>query len=292
MTDFILNINKPPGFTSHDVVAKLRGILKIKKIGHCGTLDPMATGVLPVCVGKATKAVEFIMGQDKEYIAKLKLGFVSDTQDSTGSVTALEHENPAPEKVKEVLNAFRGKIYQTPPMYSAIKQNGVKLYKLARKGIEIERKKRETTINYIDLLDYDDKNQEYTIRVGCLKGTYIRTLCHDIGLKLNSGAVMTSLVRTKSGIFDLDNTVTLKEVENNNFSKGVYKIDDVFLNYPKIFVNNSLQRLIKNGVKLGLSQIDINDKTKEAYRVYNDNNELLMLACIKDNSLEMIKSFY
>lgn len=292
MTDCILNINKPKGFTSHDVVAKLRGILKIKKIGHCGTLDPMATGVLPVCVGKATKAVEFIMGQDKEYIATFKLGVVSDTQDITGRLIAVEHKKASVDDVKAVLNGFVGQISQIPPMYSAVKKDGVKLYKMARKGIEIEREPRDIFIRYIKLLSYDLENDEYTIFVGCSKGTYIRTLCHDIGQRLNSGAVMTKLLRTKTGMFELQDTITLDDLQNGCFDKGVYNIEDVFSLYPKVFVSDSIEKLIKNGVKINIDRIGIKDVKEELYAVYNNNNSILMLAFIKNEVLEMVKSFY
>lgn len=292
MTDCILNINKPQGFTSHDVVAKLRGILKTKKIGHCGTLDPMATGVLPVCVGKATKAVEFIMGQDKEYIATFKLGIISDTQDITGKLVFVEHKKVNQTEVESVLNDFLGQISQIPPMYSAIKKDGVKLYKFARKGIEIEREPRDIFIRYLKLLSFDLENEEYKICVGCSKGTYIRTLCHDIGQKLNCGAVMTKLLRTKTGMFEIENTTTLEELQNGVFEKGVYNIEDIFSQYPKIVVVDSVEKLIKNGVKINIDRIDLKDIKEELYAVYNSRNTILMVAVIKDNMLEMVKSFY
>ena len=290
MTDYVLNINKPEGFTSHDVVALLRGILKTRRIGHCGTLDPMATGVLPVCVGKATKASEFIMGFDKEYIAGLRLGFTSDTQDATGNITKTGAPLPSEEDVRRALLKFTGEQEQTPPMYSAIKIGGQKLYTLARQGVEVERKRRVITIKYIDMLSADEEKGEYTLRIGCSKGTYIRTLCHDIGADLGAGALMASLVRTRTGAFTLERSVTLSEVEAGELSGGQYSLSDVFSGYPAISADEKSEALIRNGVRLSAERFSAREG--ETYAVYGKEGGLLCLSRAQDGVLKMIRGFY
>ena len=290
MTDYVLNINKPEGFTSHDVVALLRGILKTRRIGHCGTLDPMATGVLPVCVGKATKASEFIMGFDKEYIAGLRLGFTSDTQDATGNITKTGAPLPSEEDVRRALLKFTGEQEQTPPMYSAIKIGGQKLYTLARQGVEVERKRRVITIKYIDMLSADEEKGEYTLRIGCSKGTYIRTLCHDIGADLGAGALMASLVRTRTGAFTLERSVTLAEVEAGELSGGQYSLSDVFSGYPAISADEKSEALIRNGVRLSAERFSAREG--ETYAVYGKEGGLLCLSRAQDGVLKMIRGFY
>jgi len=290
MTDYILNINKPEGFTSHDVVAKLRGILKIKRIGHCGTLDPMATGVLPVCVGKATKASEFIMGFDKEYIAHVRFGFTSDTQDVTGNVTKTDKPLPSYDDVMRTSTDFLGNIEQIPPMYSAIKIGGQKLYALARSGVEVERPKRQVNIRYIELISHDESLGEYVMKIGCSKGTYIRTLCHDIGEALGCGAVLFGLVRTQTGAFTLDNTITFEDIEKGDLTKGVYSLSDVFSHYPRLTADDELAPLVKNGIRLACDRIGA--KNGETYAVYDKDGILLMLAKADEDKLKMIRSFF
>ena len=203
MANGILVIDKPQDWTSHDVVAKLRGILHVKRIGHAGTLDPMATGVLPVFVGRATRAVEFAAEREKEYRAGLRLGVVTDTQDVTGTVLETNPISVTREQLEAVLNQFRGPIQQIPPMYSAIKKDGKKLYELARRGQEVERQPRPITIYELELMDQLSPT-EFTLRVLCSKGTYVRTLCHDIGQALGCGGTLSSLRRTQSAGFTLD----------------------------------------------------------------------------------------
>lgn len=210
----VVCINKPIGKSSHFAVAVIRRITKIKKVGHTGTLDPLATGVLPICIGReATRLSDLIMNSDKEYRAVLKLGISTTTQDSEGEITSQREVNVNKEQLLDTINSFVGKISQIPPMYSAIKIDGKKLYELARKGVEVERKPREVTINYINLLNADLENNTVEILVGCTKGTYIRTLCNDIGEKLGCGGYMASLVRTKCGGFSIEESVTLEEFE-------------------------------------------------------------------------------
>ena len=210
MANGIIIIDKPADWTSMDVCSKLRRLLDERRIGHAGTLDPMATGVLPVFVGRATRAVEFAASGSKTYVAGLKLGLETDTQDSTGQVLAEQIVTCDRAAVEAVLDSFRGDIFQVPPMYSALKVNGKKLYQLARKGKSVERKPRPITIFGLDILRQDAPDH-YTIQVTCSKGTYIRTLCHDIGQKLGCGGVMDALRRTEAAGFTLEQAVTLEQ---------------------------------------------------------------------------------
>lgn len=214
----VVCINKPIGKSSHFAVAVIRRITKIKKVGHTGTLDPLATGVLPVCIGReATRLSQLIMDSDKEYKAVLKLGVSTTTQDSEGEILAQKEVNVTNEQIEKAVESFVGEISQIPPMYSAIKIDGKKLYELARKGVEVERKPRIVTINYINILNIS--GDEVEMLIGCTKGTYIRTLCNDIGEKLGCGGFMKSLIRTKCGGFSIENSITLEEFEEL-YNKG------------------------------------------------------------------------
>lgn len=207
----IINVYKEKGFTSHDVVAKLRGICKQKKIGHTGTLDPEAVGVLPVCLGSATKLCDMLTDKTKEYVAVLKLGVVTDTQDLTGTILEEHPVTMTEEQIREVIFSFQGDQLQIPPMYSALKVNGKKLYELAREGKEVERAARPITIHEIEILK--EELPEITIRVSCSKGTYIRTLCHDIGQALLCGGAMASLTRTRVGSFQIGQAYPLAKLQ-------------------------------------------------------------------------------
>ncbi|HAB61503.1 MAG TPA: tRNA pseudouridine(55) synthase TruB, partial [Lachnospiraceae bacterium] len=241
MINGIINIYKEKGFTSHDVVAKLRGITRQKKIGHTGTLDPDATGVLPVCLGNATKLCDLLTDKDKEYETVLLLGKVTDTQDITGEVLQESEVQVTEDQVREVVNSFVGEIEQIPPMYSALKVNGRKLYELAREGKVIERKPRPITIHSITILDIKltDDCHEIRMRVECSKGTYIRTLCHDIGEALGTGGCMKSLVRTKVSKFLLADAITLEEAQKlqqeDRLVDHVIPVEDMFPRYPKVY---------------------------------------------------------
>ena len=214
MANGILIIDKPAGWTSMDVCAKLRGMFHEKRVGHAGTLDPMATGVLPVFLGRATRAVEFAADSDKEYIAGLKLGVITNTQDTTGEILEERPVEVGKEQLCQVLERFTGDIEQIPPMYSAIKVGGKKLYELARKGKEVERKPRPVTIHALEVLDdAPPEGSDYLLRVACSKGTYVRTLCHDIGQALGCGGCMSSLRRVKAAGFTLSDSVTLQAVQ-------------------------------------------------------------------------------
>lgn len=252
--DGILNIYKEPGFTSHDVVAKLRGILHQKKIGHTGTLDPAAMGVLPVCCGKATKVCELLTDKDKTYQAVCRLGMVTDTQDTTGEVQE-EHsiKDVTEEEVREAVASFLGDSSQVPPMYSALKVNGRKLYDLAREGKTVERAPRPIHISRLDIIQMDLEEGTFLFEVTCSKGTYIRTLCHDIGRKLGTGAVMESLVRTRVAGFSIEEAVTLGDLERlfseepEEFQKKVIPVDSLFPEYPKKQILPEYSKQLFNG---------------------------------------------
>lgn len=249
MYNGIINVYKESGFTSHDVVAKLRGILHQKKIGHTGTLDPEATGVLPVCLGNATRLCDMITDKSKEYRAVLLLGISTDTEDATGKILSRKAVNVTAKDIEKTINSFVGKYNQVPPMYSALKVNGQKLCDLARKGVEIERKPREVFIYDIIIEKIDIP--EVTMTVKCSKGTYIRSLCRDIGEKLNTSGTMKSLVRTRTGIFNIENAVRLSEISkcvaDNNIASLIMPTDSFFDDYPAVNVSGRNEMLVKNG---------------------------------------------
>lgn len=207
-----LNINKPKGITSHDVVSRLRKITKIKQIGHTGTLDPFATGVLPVCIGKATRLIEYLQ-DDKEYLAEVQFGKNTDTYDIDGQITQNFDIKITEKELINVLPEFRGEIFQLPPIYSAIKVNGKKLYDYARKGEEVEITPRNVTITKLELQDFDEKNQTAKLLIACSKGTYIRSIAYDIGKKLQCGAYLSALTRTKAGQFEIENSINLDDIK-------------------------------------------------------------------------------
>ncbi|MCH5281044.1 MAG: tRNA pseudouridine(55) synthase TruB [Lachnospiraceae bacterium] len=249
MINGVIIVKKEKGFTSHDVVAKLRGIVKQKKIGHTGTLDPEAEGVLPVCLGNATKLCDILTDKTKEYVAELLLGITTDTQDMTGRILA-EREVQADEKqVEEAILSFLGSSLQVPPMYSALKINGKKLYELAREGKEVERKPRPIEVYELQILSMDLPVVKF--RVLCSKGTYIRSLCADIGEKLSCGGCMKSLMRTKAGEFSIEDAHTLSQIEEKrdtgHLDELVIPVDRLFPSYRKITVNAHSDRLLENG---------------------------------------------
>ncbi|WP_343209010.1 tRNA pseudouridine(55) synthase TruB [Anaerolentibacter hominis] len=247
----IINIYKENGYTSHDVVAKLRGILKQKKIGHTGTLDPAALGVLPVCLGNATRVCELLTDREKTYVAVMKLGITTDTQDMTGKVLTEGSVEVTEETVRQSVLSFEGDYDQVPPMYSALKVNGKKLYELARAGREVERKPRPVHIYNIHINEINLNEQEVVFEVTCSKGTYIRTLCHDIGEMLGCGACMASLIRTKVGPFVIEESHTLGEVEamvsRGRIEDIVLPVDRLFEAYPAFRVLPEAEKLLRNG---------------------------------------------
>ena len=269
----IINVYKEKGFTSHDVVAKLRGICKQKKIGHTGTLDPDAVGVLPVCLGSATKLCDMLTDKEKEYIAEFKLGYVTDTQDISGKILKENTVEVTEEQVREAIFSFAGDYDQIPPMYSALKVNGKKLYELAREGKEVERKSRPVRILEIEILE--ERMPEFCIRVRCSKGTYIRTLCHDIGQVLGCGAVMISLKRTQSGIFKIDEAYSLSEIQSKadagQLSEIVIPVEKMFLQLPEVMAGENARKALDNGNQLKsgeyVTQKELADD--EQVRLYN-----------------------
>lgn len=252
----IVIVHKEKGFTSHDVVAKMRGICGQKKIGHTGTLDPEATGVLPVCLGNGTRLCDMLTERDKEYVALLRLGVETDTQDMTGTVLTSRPVEVGALQVREAVWSFQGSYMQTPPMYSALKVNGKKLYELAREGKVVERQAREVRIGEIEILAMT--LPLVRLRVVCSKGTYIRTLCADIGQKLGCGGAMESLVRTRVGNFSLEEALTLTQLQDlkdqGRLSQAILPVESVFQNCPVLHVREDLVRLLENGNALTVEQ--------------------------------------
>lgn len=270
--DGIININKPAGMTSFAVVSKIRKIYKTQKIGHAGTLDPDARGVLPVCVGKATKVTEFLMDKTKTYRVGLLLGTATDTQDASGRVLYEKAVHASAEEIENAIISFLGEIKQIPPMYSAVRVNGKRLYELARKGVEVERKPRTVTIYSIDILDIirrDDK-AEAVFDVECSKGTYMRTLCHDIGDKLGCGGHMSFLTRLRSGPFTIEDSYSLEELENTNDAdmpvKALLPMDWALKDFPCVRVDDKDAKRLKNGLNIPLEGI-----SADFARVYHES---------------------
>ena len=284
----IILIDKPQGWTSHDVVGKLRGILHERRIGHSGTLDPLATGLLVAFIGRATRAVEFAEADRKEYIAGLRLGMSTDTQDITGRIISKETDIPDEPEVRIAIERFRGELEQIPPMYSAVKIGGKKLYELARKGESIERKPRHITIFGLEITGRSDN--DYILDVVCSKGTYIRTLCHDIGAALGCGGCMSSLRRTKSGVFSVDNAYTIAEIQEaadrGEEEKLLLPIDTLFAGYTKLSVDADSEKKLKNGCIINTSSPD------GRFRVYSEDGEFLLLGDVKAGVMKTVKNFF
>ena len=295
MNGYLL-VDKPKGPTSHDIVMKMRKIFQTKKVGHTGTLDPMATGLMVMLIGKATRAADYITASDKAYIAGLKLGVVSDTLDDTGELCYLEKKEISNEEIKEALMSFMGKSMQVPPMYSAKKINGKKLYELARKGEVIDREAVEINISDIRIIDIKDDNVSFYVH--CSKGTYIRSLIDDFGKKLGYGAVMTSLRRVSTGhfSFESDKVYTLDEIEKNSDPLSLLSpIDKSFCDYAKIVFDENQEKFIKNGIPFDFSRSRIENiyNIGDIIRAYNEKNEFfaLMEVC-PDDILKLKTTFY
>lgn len=279
-------LNKPEGWTSHDAVAKARRIFGEKRIGHGGTLDPMATGVLPLFVGRATRAVEFLEASDKEYTAGLRLGVVTDTMDTTGTVIEEKNCIVGENELKDVLRHFVGVREQLPPMYSAKKIAGKKLYEYARAGKEIERKPVLITINALELLGRS--GEDYIIRVECSKGTYIRAICDEIGRELGCGGTMSSLERTRFGVYGIKDCVTMDElVDADNPSSLLLPVDSVFADFPAVTIDASGEKKCRCGAEVPYSG-EVNGRV----RVYSESGEFLMFAEMINGALVTIKSFF
>ena len=293
----ILLINKPQGFTSFDVIAKLRGILKIKRLGHAGTLDPMATGVLPVFVGKATRACDIIPNNEKSYTASFRLGISTDTQDTTGKTISTSDRKVTAEEITAVIPEFLGEIEQLPPMYSAVSVNGQRLYDLARKGIEVERTARKITVDKLELLSFDEENQTGELFISCSKGTYIRTIIHDLGERLGCGGAMSALVRNSSSGFKLEDCIGFDEVkslfESGRLLEKIVPVERIFVCLGKIQLDEIQTPMYKNGVRLDVKRICA-DIDLPKYRIYGYDDVFLGTAFIDKNAMELVcdKNFF
>lgn len=285
----VLNIFKPKGMSSFDAVRVVKKVAGTGKVGHTGTLDPEATGVLPICIGKATKIIDYIMDSEKVYEVTLKLGIRTTTYDLEGEV--LEERDPSHLTEEEILNAinsFKGKYSQIPPMYSALKQNGVRLYELARKGIEVERKGR--LVNIYNLEDIKINNPYISMKVTCSKGTYIRSLCYDIGEKLGVFATMTQLNRAKTSVFSQEKSININELTKENINDYILSMEEALEKYDKIIVNKKYVKLLVNGVRVADGRFTkdkvINNKL---YRVYDDENNFIGLGERNDAGFKIEK---
>jgi len=289
MANGILIVDKPAGWTSQDVAAKLRGVFHERRVGHGGTLDPMATGVLPVFVGRATRAAEFCESAEKEYVAGLRLGLTTDTQDTTGRTLCERPVAVTQDELLAILPRFTGEILQLPPMYSAIKINGQKLYELARRGREAERPARPVTIFALELLS--GGGADYSLRVRCSKGTYVRTLCHDLGEALGCGGCMSSLRRTAAGRFSLEQAHTMDEIlafaAQDDVQKLLLPVDTLFSGDPSVTVTPAQAARIKNGAGVRNRSFP-----SGRVRVYTESGEFLALGQATDGLLTTIKGFF
>lgn len=281
MYNGIITVDKPAGMSSHGVINRLRRILGQKKIGHGGTLDPMATGVLPIFAGGATRVTEFVQESDKEYLVTMRLGVVTDTQDITGTVTDTRPVTCGRAEVEELIPRFVGTQLQVPPMYSAVQVDGQRLYKLARSGIEVEREAREITINSIVLTGFDEEAHEYTLDVSCSKGTFIRTLCADMGKALGCGAAITALRRIRTGDFTLEDAYTLEELAEhgeNGTLKGLFRCADMFfMDLGRITLNERNEERLRNGAPVYLTRFPA-----RKYRVYGKTLGFMGLGEIRE----------
>ena len=287
MANGIIIIDKPADWTSMDVCAKLRGILKTKKIGHAGTLDPMATGVLPVFVGQATRAVSYAESGRKEYVAGLRLGLVTNTQDTSGEMLRESPVTVTADELRSVLPRFTGDIQQIPPMFSAIKIGGKKLYELARKGQEVERASRAVTIYELEVLEQTGEG-EYLLRILCSKGTYVRTLCHDIGEALGCGGCMSSLRRTMAAGFTLADAVTVDEVQQQGEAL-LRSVDSLFAHHPAYHIRHAkVEALCRNGNAFVVHD----DLPEDTYRVYGMDGTFLCLSRLEKGTMTSEKNFF
>ena len=286
MANGILIVDKPAGWTSQDVAAKLRGVFHEKRVGHGGTLDPMATGVLPIFIGRATRAVPFFEHADKVYEAGLRLGLVTDTQDVTGRTLEERAVDITQAQLEAALDSFRGEIAQIPPMYSAIKVNGQKLYALARQGKAVERAPRPVTIFALDLLG--GAGADWRLRVHCSKGTYVRTLCHDIGAALGCGGCLSALRRTRAGAYDVTRSHTMAEILAADDPEALLlPTDSLFSDRPALKVAENAERKLRNGAPLHTPKLKDGE-----YRVYNQADDFLLLAQVANGELKTVKSFF
>ena len=287
MASGIIIIDKSPDWTSQDVAAKLRGIFSERRVGHGGTLDPMATGVLPIFLGRATRAVEFFESADKEYIAGLRLGMETDTEDITGEVLQESPVQVSRQQVEAALHSLKGELMQVPPMYSAVKIHGKKLYELARVGKQVERPARKIFIHETELLEGEGNLWQF--RVHCSKGTYVRTLCAELGKRLGCGGCMHSLRRTKAGRYDLSNAHTIEDLQAMTPEARqalILPVDSMFSQYPALYLSENQTRCIRNGGRFTARSLD------GTYRFYGADGSFLALGEIRESTAQGIKSFF
>jgi len=285
----ILNVFKPTGITSFDVVRTIRKISNVKKVGHAGTLDPEASGVLPVCIGRATKAIDYIMGDFKIYEVELKLGVTTDTYDREGKILSESEVTLSDEEITGAINSFIGEIKQIPPMYSALKVNGKKLYELARAGIEIERQARPITIYEIDIASLESPYVKF--RVKCSKGTYIRSLCYDIGEILKCGGMMWNLQRTATGQFHIEDSINIEDLNKENISGHIIPIEKIFEKNTKITIEDKFVKFLLNGVIVKDKALTCKFEEGCIYSIYNNENNFIGIADRGNDGVRLIKSF-
>jgi len=281
----IVIVDKPQGWTSQDVTARLRRVFQTRRIGHGGTLDPMATGVLPVFVGRGTRGVEFFEHAEKTYEAVLQLGITTDTEDTSGTVLEKRDVHISETQMQEILSQFRGKIMQVPPMYSALKINGQKLVDLARKGKTVERQPREIEIFELEMLEFSGDTAR--LRVRCSKGTYIRTLCKDIGEALGCGGCMAALRRVQAGEYTIEESVPLQVLlDTDKLEEYLRPVDSMFRAFPEVILSDKQEKRCRNGNSFSVTM------EPGTYRVYSKNKEFLALSRVEDGVMSTIKSFF
>lgn len=296
----ILIVNKPKGMTSHDVVAFVRRTFAMRQVGHTGTLDPDAEGVLPVLIGRATKLSDLLTADEKSYTARVQLGIITDTYDMSGTVRETGPVNVSEQELSDVLREFLGKQKQIPPMYSAIKMNGKKLYQLARQGVEIERPPREITVRRLQVRDFDTKNNSFSLEIDCSKGTYIRSLCHDIGQRLGCGACMAELVRTRSGSFTIEQSFSPEEIaqkaQEGCAEEILISIEDALCRYPKLAVSEENATKIRNGLRLRTEQLGLAAQVGDFFRLYDRSGLFCLISVIADDAgtpiIKLEKTFF
>ena len=281
----VVAVDKPQGMTSHDVVAKIRRLFGTKQVGHTGTLDPLATGVLPVMVGRAVKASEYLSSDNKHYIAGMQLGITTDTEDITGAVLTKSEQLATLEQVQQILSRFRGEIQQIPPMYSALKVDGQKLCDLARKGVEVERKARAITVHHLELIECDEEKGMYLLDVKCSKGTYIRTLVSDIGAALGCGATMYSLRRAEAGCFTLDDCLSLERLEEMTLEERIAAlapVETLFYDWQELTLAPFYANLARNGCEIYLSKLQLDYPVGTNLRLYRKEDGFFAVGQIKE----------
>jgi tRNA pseudouridine55 synthase len=285
--DGVLNIYKPIGMTSFDVVRVIKKVSNTGKVGHAGTLDPEASGVLPVCIGRGTKIIEYIMESTKVYRIQMKLGVVTDTYDREGKIVSEKDVLVDAKRIEDTILSFKGDSFQVPPMYSALKVNGKKLYELARKGVEVERSPRKIHIYDIKIHSIDIPFVDFELT--CSKGTYIRSLCFDIGNKLECGAMMNNLERLATGSFKIEDSIDINELTKENIDEHLISLNDALMGYDEVVVNDKFEKLLRNGVNIKDVQLTGKVPAEVLVRVYNANRDLIGLGLKSGDTFKIVK---